>query len=146
MARPTSATATATIIISDRATIRCLRLVSTLPDSSDMPIVFVAGEVVSLPAAVSAGAVALPAAAVSLALVVSRAAAVSVEADSTAAAADTAVNIAGPSDYLAAERTFLAWIRTGLALMGFGCVFARVGQSGGVRTPRRFGPVIPAAA
>ena len=26
------------------------------------------------------------------------------------------------SDYLAAERTFLAWIRTGLALMGFGFV------------------------
>jgi putative membrane protein len=29
------------------------------------------------------------------------------------------------SDYLAAERTFLAWIRTGLALMGFGSVVAR---------------------
>jgi len=28
-------------------------------------------------------------------------------------------------DYLAAERTFLAWIRTGLALMGFGFVVAR---------------------
>lgn len=27
--------------------------------------------------------------------------------------------------YLAAERTFLAWIRTGLALMGFGFVVAR---------------------
>jgi uncharacterized protein (DUF302 family)/uncharacterized membrane protein YidH (DUF202 family) len=43
----------------------------------------------------------------------------------------------GPSDYLAAERTFLAWIRTGLALMGFGFVVARFGlflrmlQSGG---------------
>jgi len=34
----------------------------------------------------------------------------------------------GPSDYLAAERTFLAWIRTGLALMGFGFVAARFGQ------------------
>ena len=34
---------------------------------------------------------------------------------------------AGPSDYLAAERTFLAWIRTGLALMGFGFVVARFG-------------------
>jgi putative membrane protein len=33
----------------------------------------------------------------------------------------------GPSDYLAAERTFLAWIRTGLALMGFGFVVARFG-------------------
>jgi uncharacterized membrane protein YidH (DUF202 family) len=28
-------------------------------------------------------------------------------------------------DYLAAERTLLAWIRTGLALMGFGFVVAR---------------------
>src|SRR3974377_2133875 len=28
-------------------------------------------------------------------------------------------------DYLAAERTFLAWVRTGLALMGFGFVVAR---------------------
>ena len=30
-------------------------------------------------------------------------------------------------DYLAAERTFLAWVRTGLALMGFGFVAARFG-------------------
>lgn len=30
-------------------------------------------------------------------------------------------------DYLAAERTFLAWIRTGVALMGFGFVVARFG-------------------
>src|SRR5215469_12738446 len=29
------------------------------------------------------------------------------------------------SDYLAAERTLLAWIRTGLALMGFGFLVAR---------------------
>jgi len=29
--------------------------------------------------------------------------------------------------YLAAERTFLAWIRTGIALMGFGFVVARFG-------------------
>jgi putative membrane protein len=33
----------------------------------------------------------------------------------------------GLSDYLAAERTFLAWIRTGIALMGFGFVVARFG-------------------
>ncbi len=31
------------------------------------------------------------------------------------------------SDYLAAERTLLAWIRTGLALMGFGFLVARFG-------------------
>ena len=30
-------------------------------------------------------------------------------------------------DYLAAERNFLAWIRTGLAFMGFGFVVARFG-------------------
>ncbi|HTA71726.1 MAG TPA: DUF302 domain-containing protein [Bryobacteraceae bacterium] len=53
----------------------------------------------------------------------------------------------GPSDYLAAERTFLAWIRTGLALMGFGFVVARFGlflrmlQSGGQSTlpPESYG-------
>jgi uncharacterized protein (DUF302 family)/uncharacterized membrane protein YidH (DUF202 family) len=53
----------------------------------------------------------------------------------------------GPSDYLAAERTFLAWIRTGLALMGFGFVVARfglflqtlqIGQPG--FQPRPYGP------
>ena len=30
-------------------------------------------------------------------------------------------------DYLVAERTFLAWIRTGSALVGFGFVVARLG-------------------
>jgi putative membrane protein len=30
-------------------------------------------------------------------------------------------------DYLAEERTFLAWIRTGITLMGFGFVVARFG-------------------
>jgi len=34
---------------------------------------------------------------------------------------------ADPGVYLAVERTFLAWIRTGLALMGFGFVVARFG-------------------
>jgi putative membrane protein len=33
-------------------------------------------------------------------------------------------------DYLAEERTFLAWIRTGVALMGFGFVVARFGIFG----------------
>ena len=32
-----------------------------------------------------------------------------------------------PRMFFAAERTFLAWIRTGLALMGFGFVVARFG-------------------
>jgi putative membrane protein len=32
-----------------------------------------------------------------------------------------------PRVYMAAERTFLAWIRTSLALMGFGFVIARFG-------------------
>lgn len=33
-----------------------------------------------------------------------------------------------PRLYMAAERTFLAWIRTGIALMGFGFVIARFGM------------------
>ena len=32
----------------------------------------------------------------------------------------------GVSDYLAAERTYLAWIRTCLALVGFGVAFERI--------------------
>jgi putative membrane protein len=40
---------------------------------------------------------------------------------------DPAKQRASLSDYLAAERTLLAWIRTGLALMGFGFVVARFG-------------------
>jgi len=35
-------------------------------------------------------------------------------------------------DYLAEERTFLAWIRTGISLMGFGFVVARFGILGDV--------------
>lgn len=42
---------------------------------------------------------------------------------------DNSESVTKPSlaDYLAAERTVLAWIRTGLALMGFGFVVARFG-------------------
>src|SRR6476659_8205466 len=35
--------------------------------------------------------------------------------------------VADLRDYLAEERTFLAWIRTGLGLMGFGFVVAKFG-------------------
>ena len=34
-----------------------------------------------------------------------------------------------PRVYLAAERTFLAWIRTSVSLMGFGFVIARFALS-----------------
>ena len=34
---------------------------------------------------------------------------------------------ADPRPYLAIERTFLAWLRTGVSLMGFGFVIARFG-------------------
>lgn len=44
-----------------------------------------------------------------------------------------------PRVYFAAERTLLAWIRTGLALMGFGFVVARFGwflrEIGSTRAP-----------
>ena len=33
---------------------------------------------------------------------------------------------ASPRDYLANERTFLAWVRTSIALMGFGVVIAKL--------------------
>ncbi len=36
-------------------------------------------------------------------------------------------SLGDPSTYLAIERTFLAWTRTGVALMGFGFVVARFG-------------------
>jgi len=52
-------------------------------------------------------------------------------------------NIAGPSDYLAAERTFLAWIRTGLALMGLGFVVARFGLFLQMLQAGPSGPALP---
>jgi putative membrane protein len=53
--------------------------------------------------------------------------------------------MSGPADYLAAERTFLAWIRTGLALMGLGFVVARFGlfleamRVGAASAPQSYG-------
>jgi putative membrane protein len=52
-------------------------------------------------------------------------------------------------DYLAEERTFLAWIRTGLTLMGFGFLVARFGlflevmqatRGGSAAQPHGFSP------
>ena len=40
---------------------------------------------------------------------------------------NTARSIDDPRVWMAAERTFLAWIRTGISLMGFGFVLARFG-------------------
>ena len=50
---------------------------------------------------------------------------------------------AGASDYLAAERTFLAWLRTGIALMGFGFVVARFGLF--LQEIHIVAPTVPAA-
>jgi uncharacterized membrane protein YidH (DUF202 family) len=52
-----------------------------------------------------------------------------------------------PRMYLAAERTFLAWIRTGLALMGLGFIAARFGLflrvAFGTSLPERTGVSLP---
>jgi putative membrane protein len=57
-------------------------------------------------------------------------------------------------DYLAEERTFLGWVRTGIALMGFGFVVARFGifleqfnlpQQFSAAQPREFSPWLGAA-
>lgn len=40
---------------------------------------------------------------------------------------DSLPNEPDPRVYFSAERTFLSWVRTGLALMGFGFVVARFG-------------------
>ena len=39
----------------------------------------------------------------------------------------TTAGLQDPRNYFAAERTLLGWIRTGLAMMGFGYVVARFG-------------------
>jgi putative membrane protein len=46
-------------------------------------------------------------------------------------------------DYLAEERTFLAWIRTGISLMGFGFVVARFGLFGDLPYVPQQLPVVP---
>ena len=42
---------------------------------------------------------------------------------------------ADPRVYFAAERTLLAWVRTGTAIMAFGFVVARLAQAGTVPAP-----------
>lgn len=48
-----------------------------------------------------------------------------------------------PRVIFAAERTLLAWIRTGLALMGFGFIVARFGLFMAEMTAMRGGPSLP---
>jgi putative membrane protein len=60
---------------------------------------------------------------------------------------DSKLEPCDPRIYLAAERTFLAWIRTGLALMGFGFIAARFGLflrvAFGSSLPERTGISLP---
>ena len=49
-----------------------------------------------------------------------------------------------PRVYLAAERTFLAWIRTSISLMGFGFVIARFALSSALTASRPAPPIRPA--
>ena len=56
-----------------------------------------------------------------------------------------------PRVFFAAERTFLAWIRTGLALMSFGFVVSRFelflrGIAGAQRNPSHRLPMWPSAS
>lgn len=56
------------------------------------------------------------------------------------------VSLVPPTDHLANERTFLAWLRTGLSLLGLGFVVAKfglwlreIGELGGGRSPPHTG-------
>jgi putative membrane protein len=51
-----------------------------------------------------------------------------------------------PRVFFAAERTLLAWIRTGLTIMGFGFVVARFGLFLGLLAAQRMPSTAPAAS